>query len=89
MKDTSFSSLNAIDSEYSKIVASISERYKCDWNDSIHDSYQRYVKQVEEYSQRIHGVRCKAETLQKEVEELRIDELRENAQSLCKEAERL
>jgi hypothetical protein len=49
------------DSEFEKLVATIVERYKCEWDDVVHDSYASYVKQVQERSRQLRGIRCKSE----------------------------
>lgn len=74
------------DMEYQRLAASISERYKCEWDDTVHDSYGVYVKQVEERSRSLRIIRCKAEALEKEAESLKIDELISKAVILCREA---
>ncbi|MCI8663049.1 MAG: hypothetical protein HFG69_07315 [Hungatella sp.] len=87
MKTYDFTPLKNNDTEYQKITDSVSERYKGDWDDRIHDSYLRYVKQTEELSLKVHIIRCKAETLEKEAEGLKIEELQRKADSLCREAD--
>ena len=86
MKNIDFTPLIQNDIEYQILVQSVCESYKGDWDDKIHDSYLRYVNQVQEQSQMVHEIRCKAEILQKEVEELQIEEIHKTANSLCKEA---
>ena len=78
--------LNA-DIEYEKLSVSLTERFKGAWNDSVHNSFLGYVNLVQDHSQRIHSIRCKAESLEKEVEELRIDETIKMTENLCQEAE--
>lgn len=86
MKTYDLTPLKNNDVEYGKVIESVSEHYKGDWDDKIHDSYLRYVKQVQEQSQKVHYIRCKAETLEKEVEGLKLDELQKRVESLCREA---
>ena len=73
--------------EYEKLMVSVLERYRCDWDDAVHDSYAAYVKQTEERSRSIREIRCKAEKIVKEIESLKIDELISKAEILCREAE--
>ncbi len=75
------------DSEYEKLVATIVECFKCEWDDAVHDSYASYVKQVQERSRQLRGIRCKAEELAKEAENLNIEGLNEKTQNLCEEAD--
>lgn len=76
-----------IDIQYEKIVSNLSERYKGSWDDAVHESYGRYVSQLQELTREVRNVRCKVETLEKEVEELKIEELTRKAEMLCKEAD--
>ena len=75
------------DTQYGQNVSETESRYKCDWDDAVHDSYGVLVKQLLDNAERVRNIRCKAETLQKEVEGLDIDALKEKADVLCKEAE--
>ena len=75
------------DTQYSQNVHETEDRYKCEWDDSIHGTYGVLVKQLLENAEKVKNVRCKAETLQKEIEGLDIDGLKEKADTLCKEAE--
>lgn len=74
------------DHEYEKAYLNISEKYKCNWDDTVHDSYLRLVKDIQEYSSNIHRIRCKAECLEKETEALNVDSMMLKADSLCGEA---
>ena len=74
------------DTQYSQNVRETELRYKCDWDDSIHDSYGVLVKQLLDNAEKVRNIRCKAETLQEEVDGLDIDALKEKADALCKEA---
>lgn len=83
---TDLASLSNNDAEYEKLASSLSEHYKCEWDDAVHDSYGIYVKQVQESAHSVRTIRCKAEELAKEVESLEIDDLIKKALDLCKEA---
>ena len=74
------------DHEYEKAYLNISKKYKCNWDDTVHDSYLRLVKDIQEYSSNIHRIRCKAESLEKEAEALNIDSMMIKADNLCREA---
>lgn len=86
MKDSDLSSLKENDVHYEKIVAALNERFKCEWDDPVHDSYAQYVKQLQEYSKEVKTIRRKAEALVEEVEGLKVDELKRKADALCEEA---
>ena len=44
MKITDLTPLSKNDAEYEELVSSVSEHYKCEWDDAVHDSYGIYVK---------------------------------------------
>ncbi len=87
MKAVDLTPLKNNDAEFEKLASAVTDHYKCDWNDAVHDSYGIFVKQVQERSRSIRVVRCKAEELAKEAEGLKIDEQIRKAASLCREAE--
>lgn len=87
MRKIDITPIRDIDLEYEKKVATLAERIKGEWNDSVQESYNRYVYQLTELSRKVKRIRCKVETLEKEAEGLKIDELANKADSLCKEAE--
>ncbi len=87
MKNCDLTPLKSIDTEYEKASDTVSEYYKGEWDDKIHDSFLIYLKQIQENSRKIHVIRCKTETLEKEVEELKIEELKRQCENLCKEAD--
>ena len=74
------------DQEYEKAYTDVADKYKCNWDDSVHDSYSSLVKDIEEYSNSIHRIRCKTETMSEEIEALNVDNMLDIADSLCKEA---
>lgn len=86
MKTVDLTPLKNNDVEYEQVAASVSEKYTCEWDDAVHDSYSVYVKQVEERNRSIRAIRCKAEALVKEAEGLKPDELIKKAALLCREA---
>ena len=87
MKIVDLTPLKNNDTEYERLAASVSERYKCEWDDAVHDSYGVYVRQVDERSRSVRVIRCKAEALAKEAEGLKIDELIRKTAILCREVE--
>lgn len=74
------------DREYEKASSVVSDRFKSNWEDSVHDTYLRFVKEIRGYSDSIHRIRCKTESLAKEAEALNVDGILAKAESLCREA---
>ena len=87
MKTIDLTPLLDNDSEFAKLVGSVSEKYKCDWDDAVHDSYGSFVRDIDECSKQIHSIRCKVETLKKEEAALKVDDVISAADRLCREAE--
>lgn len=87
MKTVDITLIRDIDIQYEKSVSNLGEKYKGEWDDAIHESYGRYVTQLQELSREVKSIRCKVETLEKEAEELKIEELARKAEMLCKEAD--
>lgn len=86
MKTVDVTPIRDINIRYEKSVSNLGEKYKGEWDDAIHESYGRYVTQLQELSREVKCIRCKVEVLEKEVEELKIEELVRKAEMLCKEA---
>lgn len=86
MKTVDIAPLTNCDHEYEKAFTNVSGKYKCNWDDPVHDSYLRLVKDIQEYSGNIHKIRCKAESLEKEAETLNVDSMMTKADILCREA---
>lgn len=72
--------------QYSKIATEVAEKYKGSWDDTVHDSYGRYVKHVHEYADGVKTIKNKAEIILREVEGLKIPELISYAETLRQEA---
>ena len=86
MKTVDVTPIRDINIRYEKSVSNLGEKYKGEWDDAIHESYGRYVTQLQELLREVKCIRCKVEVLEKEVEELKIEELVRKAEMLCKEA---
>ncbi len=87
MKTVDLTPLKANDSEYEDLANMIADRYECQWDDDVHESYGQYVKQAQENSRAIHVIRCKSETLLEEIEGLNVDEMVQKTEALCEESE--
>ena len=87
MKAYDFTPLKTNDVEYQNLVASVTEHYIGDWDDRIHESYMKYLKQVAEHSSKVNDIKCKIEAMEKEVCGFKTEELQIRAESLCREAD--
>ena len=86
MKTIDLTPIKQNDDEYSALADQLSQKYQCDWDDQVHESYGKYVAEVHQYSDSIRNIRCKAETLEKELSMLQVEEMIRLGDSLCKEA---
>ena len=87
MKAPDLTSLQKVDTEYRELSAAITESYRGDWDDSVHRSYNRYVKNVEQNSNRIHAVNRQSRQIIKAVASLNVERLSKRADELQREAE--
>lgn len=87
MKALDLTSIRDVDIQYEKIVNAVEERFKGEWDDSVHESYGRYIHQLQEMARQVKTIRCKVETIEKEAEDLKTDEIAKSADDLCKEAD--
>lgn len=87
MKSVDLSPLNKNDTEFQKAVTELSGKYRCDWNDSVHDSFLPFVRTMEDHSQTLHRIGGKAESILSEVEKINMDELCSTANNLVSEAD--
>ena len=75
------------DMEYKEIISAIENCFKCEWDDAVHNSYKKYIEQIAEHLVSLHNIRCKIELMQKETDELKIDDINIKAENLCREAD--
>ena len=81
------SKIKRCDSEYNKLLSDLSNSYDCNWNDPIHDSYLNYLKQIQDIHNEIHSINYDMNVLNKELEDLHIDEVKNETDNLCREAD--
>ena len=84
MADLTF--LTQSSNHFSEIVTSLSEKYKCNWDDVVHDSFQLYVSKMQESSKMIHSAANEANHILKDVDSFGIDTLEKQASGLYREA---
>ncbi len=87
MNEVELSPLRDNEIQFAKLVSDIEVKYNGNWDDAVHDSYGRYVKQVCDYAEGIKVIRQTAENIQREVGELNIPGLVEYVDVLRGEAE--
>lgn len=87
MKDYNLSSLEALDDQYKSLADSLLESYKGSWDDTVHDSYMVYVRQVKEMTIKMHEIRCAAIALDRALEALNVERLEQEAMRLRQEGD--
>ena len=85
MRNFDLSPLIQNDIQYEKIVSGIANSYKCDWDDAVHDSYGKYVEQMQTMSKELKIIRTNAEVLVKEIVELKTEEYTMKSNELSEE----
>ncbi len=86
MRIVDLSPIRDVDIQYEEIVTTLDEKFKCKWDDAVHESYGRFISQLHDLSREVKAIRCKVEILEKEAEGLKTEELACKADVLCKEA---
>ena len=74
------------DMEFAEISYNIENRYRCDWDDEIHDSFGRYVQAQKKASEDLHDIRESLYRMQIEVESMKIEALLAEIDDICLEA---
>ena len=87
MKIVDLTPLKNNDTEFEKLVSAVTEHYKCDWDDAVHESYGKYVKHVQEKEALLSKLYNESESLIRQINELKIDVIIKKANSLCLEAD--
>lgn len=75
--------LNRNYDEYEKKVETVTERFKCEWEDSVHDSYKLYLEDIEEFQHNIGRIRDLANELLNDLDIMDVDQLISETESLC------
>lgn len=86
MMEIDLTPLMEMDTQYEQIILDVVNHFQCDWDDKVHDSYGRLVKQFREYEKQVKAVRLEADKAKHEVEALRINEIDSKTDALCEEA---
>lgn len=81
--------LKEFEIKYKNAVMQLEERYKCNWDDPVHDSFGVYLRQIKDSSQKVSEIKCDIESVVNEVNELNIDDMKERAKNLVTEANQL
>lgn len=87
MKEINISALKDSDLKFSELMSELKRNYHRSWNDDVHESFVKYIDQVEQYAADLHRIRCTMETTVDEVENLKFDAMILDAERICKEVE--
>lgn len=86
MKTIDLSPLKENDSEYKELYNKLKNSHRGDWDDSVHRSFVQYIIFVEQTAEEIHNINLSAQQIESNAESLNIENLAEQAQTLCSEA---
>lgn len=89
MEKIDLSSLERNAKEYFELSNSLREKYNCNWNDTVHDSYKYYVKQVEELSIELRKIKNNSISILREVDSVDLNRLEKKVDSLKNEVDSL
>ena len=79
--------LTVIDIEYTKVVAAIKQKFRCSWDDQLHDSFRLYVDQETQTAEKVHNIRVGAEETDHSIDDLDIDGLLRRSEEISNEVE--
>ena len=89
MKNIDLSPLISCDTSYARASDCVCEKYKCAWDDAVHDSFLRFISQIKEDEQKFHDIRTAAELLVQKVDAHNVEALQVKSLRLIQEAETL
>ena len=81
------SSLQKVDTEYWEFSIEIKKSYRGDWDDAVHRSYDRFVKNVEQNAAGIRAINGQARQIIKTAASLGVERLSKHADELYREAD--
>lgn len=82
--------LSACDSIFSQIdecVSTVNQDYECEWDDSVHDSFQNYITEAEGYFREIREATVMLKESGEVLESVDIDTLSEECETVMEEVE--
>lgn len=89
MKELEFTTVEQTDSLYEKASFSLSEKYKGAWDDEVHNSFHHLLFQINENHSRIHSGVIDAKEIYHTAVGLKVEELCQAANNLCREVDSL
>ncbi len=89
MKHVDLSPIISCDSAYEHASSNLTEKYNSAWDDAVHDSFSRFVRQIQENGRKLHDIRTSAKLLEEAVDAHAVDALQSKSLALAKEAEAL
>ncbi len=77
---------NTIEKEYKNDALELRNAYNCEWDDSVHESFDGYVKDIYSIAEWVDTFSKRANRLKDDVDDINCETMIEIAKSLCKEA---
>ena len=87
MKTVDLSLLSQTENSYKEALLSLKEKYKCNWDDEIHDSFSVFISQIEENVNNIHLAVSEIDLVKHSVHDINTEDLCKTAESVYREAE--
>ena len=85
MNEVNIEPLSKADAEYKQLSDSLNVQFDCAWDDSVHESFRTYTKEVNHFSEELNRNRKTADSLLESVESLQIDKLEKRINTLINE----
>lgn len=89
MTEFDWSPLIKNDADYRMLSEAVSDYYRGDWDDEIHDSFHDYVREVQRQSNQLHRICLSAQKMGDEMEALNIEVLEKTTETLWMEEEEI
>ncbi|MBR1764619.1 MAG: hypothetical protein IJ746_04430 [Ruminococcus sp.] len=89
MKTVDLTKLYANDKELIRLIEELKKRYKCNWDDAVHDSYNNYIKEIVHYSSMIHKECDSIKETNAEIGSVNIEEMKNTINDLCRRVDSL
>lgn len=89
MQEVSLSVFEEMEKKYEDAVNYTAEKYKCEWDDSVHESFKKYIDNILNCSAGVKRIKTSTEDNLKIIENMNIDNMVEASKQLGEEVESL
>ena len=87
MNTIELSPLHRNAAEFQRGVLNLRNKFQCDWNDAVHESFRPFIKTMGDHAETVRRINEKAAAILQDIESCGVDALCAAAQELASEAE--